>query len=92
MAAIWYQNRNMLKNYQGKEGFVKLMKNQMLDEFLDFNGEPVIAFEGISNNSRDYDFRKLPDALTTYHDVMVPLVKERGKKMVEILKRKLSIE
>ncbi len=90
--AVLYKNRKLMKDYQGKEGFVAFMKNSLLEEFIGNDGVPKLLFDGISNSARDFQPELLPDALRQYHDFMVPTVERRSKKILERLKRKLNIE
>lgn len=90
--AALYKNRKLMKGYQGKEGFIKFIKNSLLDDFLNEDGSPKSLFYGLSNAAKDFRPEFLPDALRQYHDFMVPTIERRSLRILEILKRKLNIE
>lgn len=88
--AVLFKNRMMMKEYQGKAGFVAFMKNSLLDRFINEDGIPKSLFYGLSNTAKDFRPELLPDALRQYHDFMVPTVEWRSRKILERLKRKLG--
>lgn len=88
--AALYKNRRLMKDYQGKEGFIAFMRNSFLDRFINDDGSPKSLFYGLSNAARDFNPKLLPDALRQYHDFMIPTVEWRCKKILERLKRKLD--
>lgn len=83
-----YKNRKMMKNYQGKDGFVAFMKNSFLERFINEDGSPKHLFYGLSNSARDFRPELLPDALRQYHDFMVPTIEQRSLKILERLKQR----
>lgn len=89
-AAI-YKNRKLMKDYQGKDGFVAFMRNSFLEEFIDKDGAPKLLFDGISNSARDFRPELLPNALRQYHDFMVPMVEHRSRQILNALKTKLNL-
>lgn len=89
--AALYKNRKLMKDFQGKEGFVAFMKNSFLEEFIGNDGVPKLLFDGISNSARDFRPELLPDALRQYHDFMVPMVGHRSRRILNALKTKLNL-
>lgn len=86
-----YKNRKMMSAYQGKEGFTALMRNMLLDGFLDSDGGARLIFDGVSCSARDFKPELLPAALTQYHDFMVPLIQRRSVAIIARLKQKLGL-
>lgn len=89
--AALYKNRKLMKDYQGKVGFVAFMNNSFLEEFIGKDGIPKLLFDGISNSARDFRPELLPDALRQYHDFMVPMVEQRSQRILNTLKAKLNL-
>lgn len=89
--AALYKNRKLMKDYQGKEGFVAFMNNFLLEEFIGIDGVPKLLFDGISNSARDFRLELLPEALRQYHDFMVPMVERRSQRILNALKTKLNL-
>lgn len=89
VAEAMYKNRNLMKDYQGIEGFRKFMKVSLLDDFLDKDGVPHQLFDGISNSAKDYNPDLLPAAVKQYHDFIVPMIHRRTNRIIEILKSKI---
>lgn len=90
--AALYKNRKLMKDNQGKDGFIAFIKNSLLDGFINENGSPKYLFYGLSNASRDFHPELLPDAIRQYHDFMIPMVEWRSRKILERLKRKLGTQ
>lgn len=88
--AALYKNRKLMKNYQGKDGFVSFMRNSFLDEFINEDGSPTLLFDGISNVAKDFRPELLPGALRQYHEFMVPTIEHRSRRVLEKLKYKLK--
>lgn len=88
--AALYKNRKLMKNYQGKDGFVSFMRNSFLDEFINEDGSPKLLFDGISNVAKDFRPELLPGALRQYHEFMVPTIEHRSRRVLEKLKYKLK--
>lgn len=89
--AALYKNRKMMKNYQGKDGFIAFMKNALLDDFINEDGSPKHLFDGVSINAKDFKLDLLPGALRQYHDFMVPTIERRSQRIVELLKERLNL-
>lgn len=88
--AALYKNRKLMKDYQGRDGFISMMKNSLLDDFIDESGKPKLLFEGISNAARDFRPELLPEALRQYRDFMVPMIERRSLRILNALKTKLK--
>lgn len=86
-----YKNRKLMQNYQGKNGFIAFMKNALLDDFIDTEGNPLHIFDGISVAAKDFDPDKLPDAILQYHRFMKLVIPRRSQKILQILKTNLNI-
>ena len=67
-----------------------MMKNSLLDDFIDESGKPKLLFEGISNAARDFRPELLPEALRQYRDFMVPMIERRSLRILNALKTKLK--
>lgn len=87
-----YKNRKLMKDYQGKEGFVAFMRNSLLERFINEDGSPKSLFYGLSNAARDFRPELLPEALRQYHDFIVPTIYLRSRKILKTLKTKLLIK
>lgn len=88
--AALYLNRKLMKDYQGRDGFVAFMEKSLLEDFLNEDGSPKFLFDGESIGAKNFKCELLPGALRQYRDFMVPFVQERTKRIVEILKQKLG--
>lgn len=88
--AALYKNRKLMKDYQGRDGFISMMKNSLLDDFIDECGKPKLLFEGISNATCDFRPELLPVALRQYRDFMVPMIERRSLRILNALKTKLK--
>lgn len=89
IAAAMYKNRELMKDYQGIDGFHRFMKVSLLEDFLDENGVPQKLFDGISNSAKDFNPTLLPSAVKQYHDFMAPFIRKRTRRIIEILKTKI---
>lgn len=83
-------NRKLFKEYQGAGGFTAMMRNNLLEDFMDENGKPLQLFDGVSNSARDFRPELLPAAIKQYHDFMGPMVEKRSKEILKRLKSKLN--
>lgn len=84
------KNRKLMQNYQGKNGFIAFMKNSLLDDFIDTEGNPQRIFDGISVAAKDFNPDKLPHAIIQYHRFMKLFIPRRSQKILQILKSKLN--
>ena len=84
--AFW-QNRKMMKDYQGEEGYHKFIRNMMLEDYVDGNGFPMEIFDDVRCWQKDLgrdDYFRAVDKFCTFCEVAIP---KRGERIIEKLKR-----
>ena len=91
LAELVSANMAQLGPYCSEEGFAKLMRGLMLEDYLDKNWLPVINSKGFyfwrkSNVREEY----LAEA-ERYIDFATRVIDRRAKRIIEILKEKLKI-
>lgn len=83
-----YQNRKLMKHYQGVEGIKQFFKDMMLDAYLDQDGIPRIIFEGVSISARDFKPVRLRPAIEEYHSFHVKAIPSRTSAIIQRLHEK----
>ena len=89
-SAFW-QNRKMLEDYQGEEGYHKLIHNMMLEDYVDCDGMPKIIFDYVWVLKKGLDretYFKAVDKFSTFCEVVIP---KRGERIIEKLKRIIEL-
>lgn len=84
--AFW-QNRKMMKDYQGEEGYHKFIRNMMLEGYVDGNGLPMEIFDDVrcwQNDLDRDDYFRAVDKFCTFCEVAIP---KRGERIIEKLKK-----
>lgn len=87
--AALYNNRTLMRKFQGHDGFERFVKHQLLKEFVDDDFKPLSLFKGISNAGKDFNPRDLPEAINEYYDFCMRFIPHRSSKIIEILKQKI---
>ena len=83
--AFW-QNRKMMKDYQGEVGYYKFIRNMMLEDYVDGNGLPMEIFDNVrcwQNDLDRDDYFRAVDKFCTFCEVAIP---KRGERIIEKLK------
>lgn len=87
--AALYDNRSLMRKFQGRDGFERFVQHQLLNEFVDEDFKPLSLFKGISNAAKDFNPRDLPEAINEYYDFCMRFIPHRSSKIIEILKQKI---
>lgn len=87
--AALYNNRALMRKFQGSDGFKRFVQHQMLNEFVGEDFKPLSLFKGISNAAKDFNPKELPEAIIEYYDFCRRFIPQRSLKIIEILKQKI---
>ena len=85
--ATLYQNRKQMSAYQGREGFGRLVRAMMLEDFVDEKGEPKTVFKGVWLNEEELDAATYREAIEEFIDFSTRFIQKRGERMIERLKQ-----
>lgn len=87
--AALHNNRALMRKFQGRDGFERFVKHQLLNEFVDEDFKPLSLFKGISNATKDFNPKDLPEAINEYYNFCMRFIPHRSTKIIEILKQKI---
>lgn len=92
LRANLYEARLQLLNYHGAEGFVKLARGLMLDDYIDDDGKPKDVLPHIWANMKGLSRDDYFEAVDMYHIWMRSFINARSSMMVSKLEQVLSKE
>lgn len=84
---LLFKNRKMLVDYQGAEGFVKLLQAMMLEPFMDEAGQPKRVFKGVWSSMKDLDNETYMEAVEEYISFCNVFIPKRGERMIERIRQ-----
>ena len=87
--AALYNNRALMRKFQGRDGFERFVRHQLMNEFVDEDFKPLSLFKGISNAAKDFNPKDLPEAINEYYDFCKRFIPQRSSKIIEILNHKI---
>lgn len=85
-----YQVRKQMVNYQGAEGFQKLMEDLMLEDFIDEEGKPKQVLPYVWSMMKGLSREEYFKAVDAYCSFMEDFIPKRGKMIVEKVRYMLA--
>lgn len=82
-------NRPLMLNYQGEEGFRNYVKDQLLTDFVDNGFVPKETFVGVSIAAKDFWPTQLPLAIHEMYVFCKHFIPNRTQKIISILRERL---
>lgn len=86
LKALFYKNRKVMGQYQGADGFKRLVNALMLDDFVDADGKPLTVFPGVWSYMKGLDQQTYFKAVEQYLDFCDGFISRRADKMMIKLK------
>ena len=84
---LLFKNRKLFVDYQGAEGFIKLIHAMMLEPFMDEIGQPKTLFKGVWCSMKDLDNETYLEAVEEYLSFCNDFIPKRGERMIERIKQ-----
>ncbi len=82
-------NHQLMRDYQGKEGFENYINNSLLNEFVDEDYTPRETFVGVSIAAKDFWSSQLPLAIHEMYVFCKHFIPNRTQKIITILRERL---
>jgi ADP-ribosylglycohydrolase len=89
LRGLLYKNRKLMTEYQGEEGLVKFIHNQLLFDYVDDQGLPVEVMPYVWTMQKGLTSEQYFDAVDKYCTFLESFIPKRGKMIVEKLKNRL---
>ena len=86
----FFKNRKMMVDYQGEEGFRKLVKSQMLEAYVGEDGLPTEIFPSVWLNQKGLERDTYLAAVEHWCDFCEKAILERAARMIQTLDYMLS--
>ena len=90
MQGALYSSRKLMPYYQGENGFGRLIKDMMFEDYVDSDGKPKQVFMGVWSSMKDLDAQAYFQAVDEYCTFIESFVPKRGERIVRKLKKILS--
>lgn len=84
------KTKDLYDTYNSIEGFQKMIRDLMLEAFVDDNGKPKKIFENITFSDKDLQLETYIEAIETYLNFCEKEIPQRGERIVAALREVLE--
>ena len=86
----FYKNRKIYVHCKSEEGFTRLMKELLLEDYLDGMGHPLKRFAGLGSMDKDLSRETYLMAVDEYLDFCEKEIPQRAERLIDRLKNILD--